>query len=419
MIRREELLDVLRAGLELADPLGPTRDAAGRLPQGDVVLVAFGKAAYRMSLGALEALGERVVDGIVIVPKGSPSGRLPRLEVVEGTHPLPSEQNVRASERAREIVRGVREDQLLLALISGGGSSLLEIPRGGLGVEYLAALTGELMRRGADVRELNVVRKHLSEVKGGQLLRGFRGRACFSLIVSDVVGNPVEAIASGPTAPDPTTYSDALRIMDRYGLSGEFPEAYELLRAGAMGRLPETLKPGDPIFERVRNEVILDNRPALSAMRRRASSMGFRAEVLTESMEGEAREVGRFLGSLSTGEPGRALCAGGETTVTVRGKGVGGRNQEIVLGAALQVRRLGTWARAGVGALATDGVDGNSPAAGAALGSEELSGIDEEGIREALRENDSYNFLRRLGATIEIGPTGTNVNDLFIMLLRE
>jgi glycerate 2-kinase len=422
VVDRGEVLGILEAGLGAADPEAAVRDAVRRMPSSDaneIVLAAFGKAAYRMSRGAISELGERLRAGIAIVPRGYPSGELGRVKVREGTHPLPSAGNVEASRELVELVRGVGEDQVLLVLISGGGSSLLEVPKDGLRVEELAALSGELMRRGADIRELNAVRKHLSDVKGGQLLRGFRGRACVSLIVSDVVGNPIDSIASGPTAPDPSTYSDALDVLGRYGLLDEFPDEVAVLRSGAEGRLEETLKPGDPVFSSVRNEVILDNRAALRAMELEAARRGYRAEVLTDSMEGEAREVGKFLGSLSTREGGLAFCAGGETTVTVRGKGTGGRNQEIALAAALQVKRLGNAGRAGVGALATDGVDGNSPAAGAALGSSDIASLDERGARESLAENDSYTFLRRAGLTVEIGATGTNVNDLFVLLIRD
>ncbi|MFP3229064.1 MAG: DUF4147 domain-containing protein [Nitrososphaeria archaeon] len=417
-VRREEVLEVLMRGLAAADPEGAVRRRASRLGAASLRVLAFGKAACRMASGAAAALGDRVEEGLVIVPRGYPCGDLGGMRILEGTHPLPSPENVRASEEARGLVGRVREDEVLLVLISGGGSALLEVPKEGVGVEEEAALVGELMRRGADVREINAVRKHLSEVKGGQLLRGFRGRACVSLIVSDVVGNPIDAIASGPTAPDPTTYSDALGVLRRYGLLERFPGAARLLERGARGELGETLKPGDPVFSRVVNEVVLDNRPALAAAAAAARGLGYRAQVLTDSMEGEAREVGRFLGSLAARGARRAQLAGGETTVTVLGGGRGGRNQELALGAALQVRRLGMAARAGVGALATDGVDGNSPAAGAALGSEDIASMDEDGARAALRESDSYGFLGRAGLAVVTGPTGTNVNDLAVVLVR-
>lgn len=418
MTGRSDVLEILTEGLAAADPEAAVRRGISIVrPRGRTVVLAFGKAAYRMARGALG--GSVHVDrGIAIIPRGYPSGDISPIRAMEGTHPLPSGENVRASREALELVRGVRGDEFLLVLISGGGSSLLEVPKDGVSVEEEAALAGELMRRGADIRELNAVRKHLSEVKGGQLLRGFRGRACASLIVSDVVGNPLDSIASGPTAPDPTTYSDALEVLRRYGLLDEFPGAARVLERGAKGLLDETPKPGDRLFSRVVNRVVLDNRPSLRAMARRARELGYRSEVLTDSMEGEAREVGRFLGSLSARGVRRALAAGGETTVTVRGSGRGGRNQELALAAALQVKELGAAGYTGLGALATDGVDGNSPAAGAALGSDEIGSLDEEGARRALYANDSYDFLARAGLAIETGPTGTNVNDLFILLSR-
>ncbi|MGC9117287.1 MAG: glycerate kinase type-2 family protein, partial [Conexivisphaera sp.] len=317
-VAREDVMRVLRSGLAAADPEAAVVGGLRRLrPSGDVVVLAFGKAAYRMARGALSVLGGRVREGLAIVPKGYPSGDLGNIRVIEGTHPLPSEENVRASEEAMGIVRRVREDETLLVLISGGGSALLEVPKDGLSVEEEAALADALMRSGADVRELNAVRKHLSEVKGGQLIRGFRGRECVSLIVSDVVGNPVDSIASGPTAPDPTTYAEALDVLRKYGLDGRFPNSERILGMGARGLLEETPKPGDPVFSRVINRIVLDNRPALRAMAREARRMGYSAQILTESMEGEAREVGRFLGSLSTRGRRRAAMAGGETTVTV------------------------------------------------------------------------------------------------------
>jgi len=432
----EDVLRVLEAGLRAADPRSAVRralnlqgsslcifDTCAEVGRG-VHVVGFGKASIGMALGCEDSLGDRVLGGVVIAPTRE-APELPKaIEVAVGDHPIPGERTLRASTRIVEYLDGnLKEGDVVLVLISGGGSALFEIPHPPLDLGDIAAVTDLLMRAGADIVELNTVRKHLSLVKGGRFLRILEkaGRV-FSLIISDVVGDPVEFIASGPTEADTTTFRDALEVLRRRGVWERIPDRVrDLISAGVEGRVPETLKPGDPLLARVSNVIVASNVISLKEMRGEAEALGYRALILTSMMVGEAREVGRFLGGLARhiskyglSEGGIMLLLGGETTVTVRGRGIGGRNQELCVGYSIAARGLENSVLASIG---SDGVDGNSPAAGGICDGGTFDEALNLGLNpyEYLERNDTYTLLGRLGRAIVTGPTGTNVNDLAVL----
>lgn len=437
-----DLLDALEAALEAVEPRRLLRRClrrcgscveiqnVGRLcPAGGVYVVGFGKASRGMAGAVVETLDGLVEAGVVIAPPGM-AGRVGPVEVLEGDHPVPGARTLEASRRLLEFLESVPDDALLLVLVSGGGSALFEVPADEISLEDEAAVVRELLRRGAEIYELNAVRKHISAVKGGQLLRYTRAQQVASLIISDVVGDRLDTIASGPTAPDETSFRDAYEVLRKYGLWSSIPDSVRRwIEAGLRGEAPETPKPGESIFERVYNIIVAGNRDALYAAARLLSSRGYRTVILTDRMRGEAREAARLLagvvesaaaGGPSPVEPPAAIIAGGETTVTVRGQGRGGRNQELCLSLALELHRGRAASRYVAACLGTDGVDGNSPAAGALVDWETMGGALRLGLdpRQALEENDSYGFFNRIGGVIDTGGfTGTNVNDVFVALI--
>ena len=423
------LIEALEAALEAADSYNAVLrhvrrvdnevEVAGRryALSGAVHVVGFGKASLRMAQALVDILGNVVAGGVVISPTGG--GFAGPVEVLRGDHPLPGENTLRASERLLQYLEGVGEGDLLFVLVSGGGSALFEAPEEGVSLQDIAWVAGELMRRGADIVELNAVRKRLSAVKGGKLVRRIKARRVVSLIVSDVVGDRLDTIASGPTAPDGTTREYAVAVLRKYGLWEEMPP---YLRS-ALLRTPDTVKPDDPILERVHNVVVASNLQSLLAASQLLADKGFNVVILSAALEGEAREVGRVLASAAKsaawfGHPAKppvALLAGGETVVRVRGRGVGGRNQELCLSFAIAVRGLPVSAAC----MGTDGVDGNSPAAGAVVDGDTAEEAERAGLNplEYLDNNDSYTFFRQLHRAIYTGPTGTNVNDVFIAVV--
>jgi hydroxypyruvate reductase len=377
-----------------------------------------------MAAALEEILGSRISEGLVSVKDGH-AVRLRHTEVVEAGHPLPDARGRHAAERILRIAQGARAGDLVLCVISGGGSALLPAPAGNLTLEDKVAVTDALLRSGAPIQEVNAVRKHLSQMKGGRLARAAYPAELAVLVLSDVIGNPLDAIASGPAAPDPTTFADALGILDRYGLAATIPaSALDHLRRGAAGEIPETPKPGDPVFRRVHTVIIGSNEYAVRAAGATARRERYRTLMLTASLDGEAREAGRLLASVAAGvqdaalpvPPPACIVAGGETTVTVLGRGTGGRCQEFALSAALSIGGRRGVLIAGFG---TDGTDGPTNAAGAlatggTLARAAAAGLDPRG---ALADNDAYPFFHHLGDLIVTGPTRTNVNDLYVVLV--
>jgi hydroxypyruvate reductase len=386
--------------------------------------VAVGKAAAPMMAAAEEVLGDRLQAGICVTKRGH-GGPLSRARLLEAGHPVPDESGLAAAAEVEALLAGGARGDVALVLISGGGSALLPSPAEGLTLAEKQAVTSLLLASGADIGEMNCVRKHLSRLKGGGLARRAAPARVVTLILSDVVGDPLDVIASGPTVPDPTTFADALAVLERRGLRGRVPAAaLGRLEAGARGEIPETPKPGDPAFRGSLPLLVGSNRIAVAAAARRARALGYRPLVLSTSVTGEAREVGAVLAAVArearaSGHPVRPPCcllSGGEPTVTLRGGGKGGRNQELALAAALALEGLPGVAFLSAG---TDGTDGPTDAAGAlcdgaTAGRARAAGLEP---RRHLEAHDAYPLFEALGDLLVTGPTRTNVMDLHAVLL--
>lgn len=431
---RDTASEIFRAALASVDPYGAVMNQHAVLEgllaartQGRTLVIGFGKAACPMAKAAEAILESLPYEGVVITKYGhcARDDRAPRkVRVFEGGHPVPDENGARGTRDLIDLLRGADETTLVLCLISGGGSALLCYPLEGITLEEKQKTTQLLLRAGADIFELNSVRKHLSSVKGGRLAQLAYPAKVVSLILSDVMGDKLDVIASGPTAPDTSSFHDALGVLDKYRLRPDVPGSVrEALEKGSAGEIPETPKAGSPFFNRVQNLIIASNIIALETARRKAESLGYRAEILTSEMSGEAREMGRWLArhalerKTSLGQAGKlCLISGGETTVTVRGNGIGGRNMELALGFADEIR-----GRDGVALLSagTDGTDGPTDAAGAIVDGSTVAEAERRGInlREYLENNDSYRYLERSGGLLVTGPTGTNVMDIQIVIL--
>jgi glycerate 2-kinase len=421
----EHVNTLIEAAMDAADP---AKALASKWPSAlagaeEYYVVGTGKASLKMAIQVAKLCGDRLTDGAVaVVPE-----RLARLDkppsqfkAYPAAHPLPDERNVHAARAIAEVARQADEGDTLIALISGGGSSHLTLPAGDLQLDDLRQIAEALMRAGAPVRHLNTVRKHCEVLKGGGLARLADPARVWAFILSDVVGDHLDVIASGPTAPDPTTYADALDVLKYYNLLSTVPAVTGHLEAGARGEHPETVKPGDEVLLNVKNTLIGSNRLALSAARRRLKQAGWRVVGYELGIEGEARLVGMSLalrGLDLSARPDRPCCwlMGGETTVTVHGGGRGGRNQEVALSAALAIDGVKNVV---VASFATDGIDGPTDAAGAVATGETYSRAREMGLdpQEYLNSNDAYNFFKQVGGLIELGPTGTNVNDILVAL---
>lgn len=433
-------LEILAAALRAADPAAAVRQAlaldgqvllAGeeRLDLSEVehsYLVGAGKAATAMVQAAEAVLGDRLTSGVAVTVHGA-GGLARRTTIREAGHPLPDPAGLVATRHIARLLERTTERDLVIALLSGGASALLELPAGRIPLVDLRTATSALLASGATIHEMNAVRKHLSAVKGGGLARLAAPAHVLALVLSDVVGDPLDVIASGPTVPDPTTFADAAAILTRYRLWAELPESIHThLRAGMAGQISETAKPGDAVFERVSTWVIGGNATAAAAAVEQARQLGFQALRLTTFLEGEAREVGRVMAALGKemarhGQPlapPACLVAGGETTVTLKHLGgVGGRNQELALAAALA---LEGWEAVSLAAMGTDGLDGATDAAGALVDGTTVARASAVGLDplDALEWHNSGPFFERLGDHIVTGPTGTNVNDLVVVLVR-
>jgi hydroxypyruvate reductase len=379
-----------------------------------VFLLGAGKASGAMAAAAEEVVGDRVAGGFVVVKDGY-GAPLRRVEIAEAGHPVPDVRGVAASARLLEVARRAGENDLVLFLVSGGGSALTPAPAPPITLAEKQELTRLLLASGATIGELNAVRKHLSLFKGGQLARAAWPAPVLTLALSDVIGDPLDVIASGPTAPDPTTFADALEVLARRGVSARVAASItRRLAAGRAGEIQETPKPGDPLFDRVSNVVIGNNALVTDAAIARARRLGFQAHLMTRELQGEARDVARdFVARARRLVPPACLIAGGETTVTVKGPGKGGRCQEFALAAALELRASD---RITLLAAGTDGTDGPTDAAGAIVdaGSVERGTAAGADARRALGDNDAYAFLRASGDLVVSGPTRTNLLDLYL-----
>lgn len=345
--------------------------------------------------------------------------------VFEADHPLPTEKNVAASRRAVEFLDTTRERNMpLIVLLSGGASALMTLPVESLTLDDCRAITRALLRSGASIEELNCVRKHLEVLKGGGVIRRIAPLPVWTLILSDVIGDDLASIGSGPTCGDPTTFGDALDILRKYNLRDAAPAVTRILEEGAAGKRPETLKPRDPLLASVHHRIISNNVTAAEAVARRAREIGFGC-FSTLNARGEARELGRTIArrALQLQPVTRPTCLiyGGETTVTVTGNGTGGRNQEIALAAAIELAESNAERKGEIviASFSTDGVDGPTDAAGAVATRGTVQDGASKGLdaARALANNDSYSFFRTIGGLIRTGPTGTNVNDITVALV--
>ncbi len=439
--RRARLDGILAAALEAVDPAQAIRRAVSR--QGGtlhigqrtyqlanyerIFVVGGGKAGTPMAAAVEEMIGERLTAGLVNVKHGHTLGQAGKVEVNEAGHPTPDEAGRRGVQRMVDMLADLSEKDLVICLISGGGSALLPLPVASISLEEMQALTGSLLRCGATINEINAVRKHISQIKGGQLARLVYPADLVSLILSDVVGNPLDVIASGPTVPDTSTFATAYEVLDRYDIVDEVADSIVArLKAGMAGQVPETPKEGEGIFKKTYNLIIGSNEVAAQAAIARAKELGFNVLFLSTYVEGEAREVAKVFAAVAKeivryGRPlARPACvvAGGETTVTITGAGMGGRNQELALAAALA---LEGWEDAILVSLATDGTDGPTDAAGALASGSTLSRARSLGLsaEKYLADNDSYHFFAQLGDLLMTGPTNTNVNDLIFVFVFE
>lgn len=396
-----------------------------------VLVVGAGKASALMAAEVEAALGARVSAGAVTV-KYDHGVPLARVRVVEAGHPVPDEAGLRGAEAALGLLASAGPDDLVVSVISGGGSALWPAPVEGVTLAEKQALTGLLLRSGATIHEINTLRKHLSRLKGGGLARAANGARVVNLMLSDVLGDDLSAIASGPAVPDPSTYADAWRVLARYGLESDLPAATRArLEAGRRGEAPETPKPGDPVFARVVNVVVGSNRQAVDAAAEEAARRGYHPLVLSTFVDGETRDVARVHAAIAreveaTGQPLPApacLLSGGETTVTIRGDGKGGRNQEFALAAGLALAGFPDGApplaRTTVLSGGTDGTDGPTDAAGALADAALMADAAARGLdaAAALARHDSYRFFEPLGGLVVTGPTRTNVMDVRIVLV--
>ena len=394
-----------------------------------IFLLAAGKAALGMATELAARLGPKLRDALAIIPTpsrsdagGGPSAYQASREtirIIEAAHPLPDASSQRAAEAALEIARQASPGDLLLFALSGGASSLMAAPAAPVTLADKIAINAALLGSGASIRELNIVRRHLSKIKGGGLLRACGGARVLSLILSDVANNDLAAIGSGPTAADPTTFAEAIGVLKRRGLWGRAPEAIrDRLERGAAGEVAETVKPGDPLLARVDNFVIGDNRVAIDAA---AAAAGYTVDRWRE-LYGEADDVGRALSAHLAAIGGARVCvlAGGEPVVTIRGRGRGGRAQQASLAMALELERLGHDRRIMALFAGTDGIDGPTDAAGAFVSPRTAERAREARLdpAAALAHNDAYPLFAALGDLLVTGPTGTNVSDIFIGLVN-
>jgi glycerate-2-kinase len=393
-----------------------------------VFIIGFGKAVLPMAKAILDVMGDKITSGILI-PKHHDLrsiGEFPdNLMIFSGEHPIPTNKSLIAAKKISKLMSMTTENDLVIGLISGGGSSLVTLPIEPAEVEDLNILTQSLLRSGASINEINTVRKHLDQIKGGGLLRCIYPAMSIHLILSDVIGDDLSVIASGPTSPDPTTFSDAINVLKRYDLEKNTPVTIrQVLYKGNQGEIPETIKNNDPLLEKTSNQIIGSLKIAAHAAKQEAESLNFQTEILDLALMGEAKIAGKMLArhlikrknDLIELKIPLCIIAGGETTVTVSGKGKGGRNQEFALAAALELDGI---ENVHFVTFASDGEDGPTEAAGAYVDGQTVQRAKKLGLnaQEYLTNNDTYNFFIQTGELLFSGPTGTNVNDLVFMLV--
>jgi len=435
---RKDALAIFHAGVKAVDPVDAIKRYL-KLEDGilsvenrtydltnykGVYIVGAGKASAAMARPLEEILGDRIKGSAVNVKYGH-AVQLKIVCVNEAGHPIPDEAGLKGTKQIIQLLQHTGEKDLVICLLSGGGSALLPCPVEGLTLENKQQVTKLLLEVGATIQEINAVRKHISRVKGGQLARLVYPSTLISLILSDVIGDDLDSIASGPTVPDPSKFSDCQHILDKYSIKQKIPfVVLELLERGAKGEIKETPKADDPGFETTQNLIIGSNIMALKAAMKKAQELKYHSLILSSFIEGETREVAKVHAAvakeiLSTGSPvPRPACviSGGETTVTIRGKGLGGRNQEFALATAIEIDGLEDMVILSGG---TDGTDGPTDAAGALADGKTVRRAIAQGLNAEfhLRENDSYHFFEPIGDLLITGPTYTNVMDLQLVIV--
>jgi glycerate 2-kinase len=437
---RRDAIGIFRAGLVSVHAGNAVRShfslRSGILTVGDrrfrlddfdrIFLIGAGKAATAMCAAVVDVIGSRLTRGIAVTKHGHTAENIPGVEVVEAGHPIPDESGLAAANSITNLLRELNARDLLIVAVSGGASALLPSPKPPVTLAAKQKTTGLLLRAGADISEINAVRKHLSLLKGGQLASLAYPATVVSLLLSDVIGDVLETIGSGLTAPDKSTFADALGVLQKYSLEKRVPAAVlRHLQLGAEGKIAETPKKGDPILENVHNVVVATNRLALQAAAVKAKRLGYRPMILSSTIGGETREAASVHAqilreAISSGNPvppPACILSGGETTVTIKGNGKGGRNQEFALAAAIEIAGLGNALVLSVG---TDGTDGPTDAAGAVATGDTVKQALAKGLhaRSHLNNNDSYPFFDAVDSLVKTGPTGTNVMDLHILLTR-
>ncbi|MBD3173408.1 DUF4147 domain-containing protein [Candidatus Bathyarchaeota archaeon] len=437
---RSDVCDIFEVALKAVDPEEGIYNALsldeGRLSfegcsvdlreVNKTIVIGGGKAGGLMAKAVENLLGDRIDSGIVNVLEGTENAvSLEYISLNGSAHPVPSESGVKGVREMLRLTQDLNKNDLVISLISGGGSALMPLPAENISLADLQNITQKLLKAGATINELNAVRKHSSSFKGGQLARHCYPAMVISLILSDVIGDPLDIIASGPTAPDASTFNNAQNVLEKYNIIKECPESIQLrIRQGVYGAIRETPKKNDPIFDKVHNILIANNNLAAAASKKKADELGYNSMILSTYIQGEARQVGEILTDIAREISNRerplekpaVIIIGGETTVTVTGDGVGGRNQELALAASMRLNGMNCI----IATLGTDGIDGPTDAAGAIVDGNTMKRSNELGLdsRTYLEENDSYSFFRELGDAIITGPTGTNVNDLSLILVK-
>ena len=393
-----------------------------------IFVIGAGKASAAMAETLEDMLGDMLHGGIVVT-KYEHALNLKKTQVLESNHPVPDLAGERAAKELLSIAKGVTENDLVFCLLSGGASAIVPAPRHPVTLEIKQAVTRKLLECGATINEINAIRKHLSEFKGGQLAKALEPSTVVTLIISDVVGDHLDVIGSGPTAPDASTYLDCQAILDKYALCSAIPEEVtQVIAEGCAGEAPETCKVGDACFKQVNNVIIAGNSMAVDGAAEAARELGYTPVVVDYAMEGEARDVaakmvrlaGEYCENKHDIAPPVCLLAGGETTVTIKGNGKGGRNQEFALAAAIEISELQEHReRLCVMSLGTDGTDGPTDAAGALVFPDTVARSDEQSAlaRQALAENNAYEFFTNTDTLLKTGPTRTNVMDVVAILV--
>jgi hydroxypyruvate reductase len=435
---REHALEIFQAALKAVDPVGAilkyVKVADNMLQVGEnsfafndfdrILVVGAGKAGAPMARALEDLLGDRIADGVIVVKEGH-GLPLTHVRILEASHPVPDERGIKGAEEILSMVEDAGERDLVLCLMSGGGSALLVAPADGVTLEDKQEVTRLLLACGADIHEINSIRKHLSRAKGGGLARFAYPATVVSLILSDVIGDDLNVIASGPAVPDTSTFDDTRQVLEKYEIWDQVPQSVRMrIERGLKGEVEDTPKAGDVVFKRCFSELVGTNTQALRAAGTKADELGYRTLILSSTVEGEAREVVKVLAAIAkevrgSGNPLSApacILCGGETTVTIRGDGKGGRNQEFALASALAIDGI---ANLVVLAGGTDGNDGPTDAAGAIADGRTLARARAQGLDpfDYLKRNDAYHFFQPLDDLVITGPTRTNVMDVYMVLV--